>query len=144
MAGFEATASVTVEAPATKVWRALTDPDLIARYMFGSRVESDWQVGSPILWKGEFEGRPYEDRGEVLELEPERRLSVTHFSPMTGQEDVPENYHRVTYDLTSDGDVTLVRLTQDNSASEEEATQFSQNWQMMLDGLKQVAEEADG
>jgi uncharacterized protein YndB with AHSA1/START domain len=144
VAGNEATAQVTVRAPAAQVWRALTDPDLIARYMFGSQVVTDWQVGSPIAWKGEYEGRSYEDKGEVLEVQAERRLSVTHFSPMTGQEDVPENYHRVTYDLTEDGAGTTVRLTQDNAGSEEEAAHSSQNWQMMLDGLKRVVEEDAG
>ena len=135
-----ARAEVMVDAPASQVWRALTDPDLIAEYMFGSRVETDWQVGSPIVWKGEFEGRPYEDKGDVLEVEPDRRLRVTHFSPMTGQEDVPENYHTVSYELTEDGERTLLRLTQDNAGSEEEAAHSSKNWQMMLDGLKRVAE----
>src|SRR6059058_5157791 len=86
MTEHEATAEVTVDAPATQVWRGLTEPELIAQYMFGSRVVTDWQVGSPIVWKGEFEGRSYEDKGEVLEVRPERHLSVTHFSPMTGQE----------------------------------------------------------
>ena len=136
-----ATAHVTVQAPADRVWQALTDPDLIAQYMFGSRVETDWQVGSPIAWKGEYDGRPYEDKGEVLEVRPEQRLSVTHFSPMSGQEDLPENYHRVTYELSGEDGRTDVRLTQDNAGSEEEAAHFSQNWQMMLDGLKRVAEE---
>jgi uncharacterized protein YndB with AHSA1/START domain len=135
-----ARAQVTVEAPASQVWRALTDPELIAEYMFGSQVVTDWQVGSPIVWKGEFEGRAYEDKGEVLEVEPDWRLRVTHFSPMTGQVDAPENYHTLTYDLTVDGEKTRLRLAQDNAGSEEEAAHSATNWQMMLDGLKRVAE----
>jgi uncharacterized protein YndB with AHSA1/START domain len=129
-----------VEAPASRVWRALTDPELIAEYMFGSRVVTDWQVGSPIVWKGEYEGRAYEDKGEVLEVEPGQKLRVTHFSPMTGQDDVPENYHGLSYELTDEGERTRLQLTQDNAGSAEEAAHSSKNWQMMLDGLKQVAE----
>ena len=71
--------------------------------MFGSRVETDWQVGSPIVWKGECEGKPYEDKGEVLAVRRADRLSVTHFSPLTGQDDVPENYHTLVYELDRAG-----------------------------------------
>jgi uncharacterized protein YndB with AHSA1/START domain len=141
MPDHQASATVTVDAPAHQVWRGLTDPALIAEYMFGSQVVTDWQVGSPIVWKGEYEGRAYEDKGEVLEVEPDRRLSVTHFSPMTGQEDVPGNYHRVTYELSEDGGRTLLRLTQDNAGSEEEAAHSAENWRTMLDGLKRAVEQ---
>jgi uncharacterized protein YndB with AHSA1/START domain len=140
MTGYEVTASVDVEAAPDRVWAALTDPDQIAGWMMGSRVESDWEVGSPITWSGEMDGKPYQDKGEVLEVEPDTRLSVTHYSPLMGAEDVPESYHTVTYDLAPSGDGTTVRLTQDGCESEEQAEQFSQNWQGMLDGLKKVAE----
>jgi uncharacterized protein YndB with AHSA1/START domain len=135
-----ATAEVEVAAPGAEVWRALTDPELIKQYMFGSQVETDWRPGSPIVWKGEFEGRSYEDKGEVLDVVPEQRITVTHFSPMTGLPDVPENYHTVTYTLEPSDGATIVRLTQDNAGSDEEAEHSSQNWQLMLDGLKGVVE----
>jgi len=135
-----ATAEVSIAAPGAEVWRALTDPEVIKQYMFGSQVETDWRPGSPIVWKGEFEGRSYEDKGEVLDVVPEQRIKVTHFSPMTGLPDVPENYHTVTYTLEPSGGSTIVRLTQDNAGSDEETEHSSQNWQLMLDGLKGVVE----
>ena len=109
--------------------------------MFGSEVKTDWKPGSPITWQGEFEGRAYEDKGEIISVEPSRQLEVTHFSPLTGQEDRPENYHRVRYDLKPTNGGTLVRLTQDNNSSAEEAEHSGANWQMMLDGLNKVAEQ---
>ena len=66
MTGHVATAQCEIDAPPEKVWRALTDPGLIKKYMFGSEVNTDWQPGSPITWKGEFEGRPYVDKGEIV------------------------------------------------------------------------------
>ena len=72
-----ATATTEIHARPEEVWTALTDPELIARYMFGSKVETDWQPGSPIVWKGEYEGKPYEDKGEVRAVDPQRRLEVT-------------------------------------------------------------------
>jgi len=142
MSGHVATAECEIDAPPDKVWRALTDPELIKKYMFGSEVKTDWQPGSPITWKGEFEGREYEDKGEIISVDPGRRLEVTHFSPLTGQEDQPENYHRVRYELQQTTGGTSVRLSQDNSSSAEEAEHSAANWQMMLDGLKNVVEQS--
>jgi uncharacterized protein YndB with AHSA1/START domain len=142
MSGHVATAQCEIDAPPEKVWQALTDPQLIKKYMFGSEVRTDWKPGSPITWQGEFEGRKYMDKGEIIAAEPGRRLEVTHFSPLTGQEDRPENYHRVSYELQQTDDGTSVRLTQDNSSSAEEAEHSAATWQMMLDGLKKVAEQS--
>jgi uncharacterized protein YndB with AHSA1/START domain len=141
MSGHVATARTEVGAPPGRVWQALTDPELIEQYMMGSRVETDWQVGSPITWSGEFDGKPYQDKGEVVTVEPPRVLAVTHYSPLMGAEDKPESYHLVRYELTpSDEDGTAISLTQDGCDSPEQAEQFSQNWQGMLDGLKSVVE----
>jgi uncharacterized protein YndB with AHSA1/START domain len=140
MAGVVATAHVDIEASAAQVWAALTDPRQIEQYMFGSHVETDWQPGSPIVWRGEFDGKPYEDKGEILEVEPERRLSVTHFSPLSGQDDVPENYHTLTYSLDERGGATHVSLSQDNNADDAAAEHAQGMWAQMLAGLKQVVE----
>jgi uncharacterized protein YndB with AHSA1/START domain len=136
MTGFSATAAVDVEATPLRVWAALTDPDQIAAYMGGSRVETTWEVGSPITWAGEYDGRPYEDKGEVLVVDEPEVLSVTHYSPLMGQPDVPESYHTLVYALAPSGDGTHLELTQDGCNSEEQAEQFSANWQSMLEGLK--------
>ena len=137
-----ATVETEVEAPASRVWAALTDPDVIERYMFGARVVTDWQPGSSIVWKGEYEGKPFEDKGEVLEVVPEQRLKVTHFSPLSGEDDVPENYHTVTYELESDNGTTHVSLSQDNNPSAEAAEHSRANWEKMLSGLKATVEAA--
>jgi uncharacterized protein YndB with AHSA1/START domain len=135
-----ATAAVDVSAPREHVWATLTDPEQIAQWMAGSKVSTTWQVGSPISWQGEYDGRAYEDKGEVLAYDEPSRLSMTHYSPMMGQPDEPENYHTLVYTLSDAGDGTRVELTQDGCDSEEQAEQFSANWQQMLDGLKTTAE----
>ena len=140
MSGFTATAAVEVDASPEEVWSTLTEPAQIAEWMSGSKVETDWQVGSPITWQGEYDGREYEDKGEVLVYDEPTTLSVTHYSPMMGEPDEPENYHTLVYTLTPAGDGTKVELTQDGCDSEEQAEQFSANWQQMLDGLKVTAE----
>ena len=135
-----ATAETEIDAPPAKVWVALTDPEQIKQYMFGSQVETDWKQGSPIVWKGEYEGKKYVDKGELVEIEPERRLRVTHFSPLSGQEDRPENYHSLVYELEESRGRTHVSLSQDNNPDEEAAEHSRVNWEKMLAGLKQVVE----
>jgi uncharacterized protein YndB with AHSA1/START domain len=136
MSGFVATATTDVAASPERVWAALTEPDQIAAYMQGSRVTTSWEVGSPITWDGEHDGKAYQDKGEVLAYDEPSTLSVTHYSPMMGQPDEPENYHTLVYELTAQGDGTTLTLTQDGNESAEQAEQFSENWQQMLDGLK--------
>ena len=140
MAGYVATAQTDVAATPERVWAALTEPEQIATYMQGSKVTTTWEIGSPITWDGEYDGRAYQDKGEVLTYDEPRVLSVTHYSPMMGQPDDPENYHTLVYTLTAEGDGTHLELTQDGNDSEEQAEQFSANWQGMLDGLKATVE----
>lgn len=140
MTGHVASAQVDVAAPPERVWAALTEPDRIATYMQGSRVTTTWEVGSSITWDGEYDGRAYQDKGEVLSYDEPELLSVTHYSPMMGQPDEPENYHTLVYTLNESGGGTTVELTQDGCDTEEQAEQFSANWQQMLDGLKAAAE----
>ena len=142
MSGVVATAETTVDAPPARVWSALTDPELIQQYMMGSRVETDWRPGSTISWRGEYNGKAYEDKGEVLEVIPQRLLKVTHFSPLSGEADRPENYHTVSYALDDAGGRTKVTLTQDNNASEEAAAHSAETWSQMLSGLKRVVESS--
>ena len=140
MADHVATAETEINSSRAQVWAALTDPEQIKQYMFGSQVVTDWKQGSPIVWKGEYEGKKYEDKGEIVEIEPEQRLKLTHFSPLSGAEDRPENYHTLVYELDERGGRTHVSLSQDNNASEEAAEHSRANWEKMLAGLKQVVE----
>ena len=140
MSDHVATAEIEISATREQVWNALTDPEQIKKYMFGSQVVTDWEQGSPIVWKGEYEGKKYEDKGEIVELKPERRLKLTDFSPLSGKEDIPANYHTLIYELEGRGDRTRVSLSQDNNASEHDAEHSKDNWEKMLTGLKEVVE----
>ncbi|HEY0306032.1 MAG TPA: SRPBCC domain-containing protein [Longimicrobiales bacterium] len=135
-----AKASTTIVAPRWEVWDALVTPASIKQYMFGSDVASDWEEGSPITFKGEWQGREYEDKGVVMRVDPGRFLQYTHFSPLSGLPDVAENYHTVTIELMDAGDQTRVVLTQDNNRTEEERDHSRKNWEMMLGGLKKFVE----
>jgi uncharacterized protein YndB with AHSA1/START domain len=133
--------SIAIDAPGHKVWNALVDPEAIRQYMFGTQVVSSWKEGSPIVWKGEWQGRPYEDKGVILQLKPRRAIQYTHFSPLSGLCDKPENYHTVTIELSDQGTQTLVSLSQDNNPTEEARGHSEKNWGMMLTAMKKLLEE---
>lgn len=136
-----AKASTTINAPVAKVWDALINPKTIKQYMFGTNVASDWKQGSAIVWKGEWEGKPYEDKGVILRIEPQRVLQYTHFSPLSGLPEKPENYHTVTIELSGTGAQTRVSLSQDNNPTEKDREHSEKNWGMMLSGLKKLLEK---
>jgi len=131
-----AQSTIIVQAPKARVWKALLDPDDIRAYMFGTEVTTDWKVGSPILWKGVWQGKPYEDRGQVMTIETETLVSYSHFSAAGGRPDVPENHHLVTLRLEEAPGGTQVTLTQDNNADEAARQHSEKNWNAMLESLK--------
>ena len=135
-----AQASISINAPAIKVWEALITPELIKQYLFGTIVITDWQVGSPIVYEGEWQGKSYQDKGIIMQVEPGKLLVSTYWSSMAGLPDLPENYKTVRYELSPVGHETKLTVTQDNNATQEEAMHSSQNWKMVLDGIKKVVE----
>lgn len=138
--GLVAKQSVKVDAPTSKVWDALVNPAMIKQYMFGTTAASDWKPGSPITFSGEWQGKPYKDKGVILRAEPGRVLEYTHYSPLSGQPDVPENYHTVTIELSEQNGGTTVVLSQDNNATEQEREHSEKNWAGVLSGLKKLLE----
>jgi len=135
-----AKATTMINAPSSKVWDALIKPELVKQYLFGTDVITDWKVGSPIKYKGVWQGKAYEDKGKVVEFVPEKLIVSTYWSPLSGVADAPENYKTVRYELTSQGSQTQLTITQDNNNSEEDARHSEQNWQMVLGGIKKLVE----
>ncbi|MDP3748924.1 MAG: SRPBCC domain-containing protein [Phenylobacterium sp.] len=137
--------SKTIAAPANDVWDALIKPEIIKTYMFGADVQSDWKVGSPIRIEGEYNGKAFRDKGEVRSFEPQRRLSYTHWSQQSGEPDIPDNYHVVTYELEPAGDgKTKVTLTQSNLNGQVKESdlkmrpEYEKTWASILDGLEEA------
>jgi uncharacterized protein YndB with AHSA1/START domain len=145
----EPTAQVSNEIRATpnEVWKALTTPSLLKKYFMGADVESDFKVGSPITFRGEFKGKTYQDKGEIRAATPGKRLEFSHFSSLSGQPDQPENYHLVSIDLWPNEDGTKVTLTQSNlqggpkPSDAKMRAEFEKNWSGVLAGLKKVVEQ---
>ena len=135
-----AQATVLISVPPSRVWEALIDPELIKQYLFGTEVTSDWQVGSSITYKGIWEGKAYEDKGKVLQIELGKLLVSTFWSSLSGVPDAPENYQTVRYELMANDGGTRVTITQDNNATKEDASHSEKNWNVVLEGLKKLLE----
>jgi uncharacterized protein YndB with AHSA1/START domain len=131
---------IAVKASPMQVWKTLTTPALIKKYLMGTDTVSDFKEGSPITYSGEYNGKKYSDKGTIKKAEPGRILQSTYWSSMSGKEDKPENYNLVTYELSGNDNETLLTLSQDNIATEKEKEHTTKNWEMVLKKLKEVTE----
>jgi uncharacterized protein YndB with AHSA1/START domain len=140
MSSFRSTASILINATAASVWKALTTPELMKQWFFGTATETDWTVGSPIVHRGEYQGQAYVDKGTVLAFEPEELLVHTHWSSVSGVPDEPENYQTVSWVLTERDGQTELTVTDDNIRSEEARVASDQGWETALTALREVVE----
>ncbi len=136
-------ASVSIKASKSKVWKALTDPEQIKKYLFGTETVSDWKVGSPITFSGVWDGKPYLDKGTILQIEKEKILKYNYWSSFSGTEDMPENYANITYSLEDKNGETVFSIFQDSIKTKETREHSEQNWKMVMNSLKELLEQKD-
>ena len=140
--------SISIDAEAKKVWDALTNPEHTKKYMFGCEAISDWKIGSPLLWKGVYEGKEMVFvKGNIVELKPGKLLAYTTFDPHSAIEDIPENYLTVTYDLSFDNGKTTLTVTQGDYATVAEGERRyadsynnGEGWNPILQEIKKLVE----
>lgn len=132
--------SITISAPPSAVWEALTDPELIRRWFFGVETETDWAEGSPIVHRGEYQGRHYEDKGTIVRVVPERLLVHTHWSPVSGLPDEPEHNQEVTWSLAERDGGTELAVREVNLPSEAAKEISEQGWRAALGALRDLLE----
>ncbi|MEO8683890.1 MAG: SRPBCC domain-containing protein [Devosia sp.] len=135
----------TIAADPKTVWSAMTAKGKSALFA-GTNVDTDWTVGHPITFSGDWKGKAFKDRGEIQSFKAGEELSFTHWSEMGGEADKPENYHLVRYVLKPSGKQTKVTLSQLNMGDKpaidaKTKAEFAKNWSVMLDGLKQAVEK---
>jgi uncharacterized protein YndB with AHSA1/START domain len=136
------TKSVMIQAPVAEVWKALTTPSLIKEYLFGTETITDWKKGSPIIFQGVWENKPYMDKGVILDIVPEKLIRYSYWSSFSGLEDVPENYSNIRYELSpAQAGSTTFTLTQEGFQTPEARDHSASNWSQLLEGIKSVAEK---
>lgn len=133
--------SIEINAPVAKVWKALTDPALVKQYFFGTEISSDWKKGSPIHYTGIWEGKEYHDKGIITEIEEEKFIRYNYWSSFSGKQDIPENYDKISYELSVRDEKTLLTVVQEGFKSDEEKEKSEKNWQMVFQGMKKLLEQ---
>ncbi len=132
--------TIEITASLMEVWEALTDGETIKKYFFGTEAISEWEEGSSLIFRGEWEGKSYEDKGTILEAIPGEMLSYDYWSGFSGLEDKPENYSKVSYTMEQTVDGTILDLKQQGFASEEARDHADGGWTMVLQNLKELLE----
>jgi len=138
--GLKVTQSIEINADKAEIWDALTNPEKIKTYLFGTETLTDWKIGSEIIFQGEYQGNQYKDKGTILDIKTNELLKYSYWSGFSGLEDKPENYSAVTYKLDNESGKTILTLTQKGFANEQ-AQQHSQTaWTNVLQQIKQMTE----
>ncbi len=139
---------ITINAPATRVWDALTNPQQTKKYMFGCEAISDYQIGSPLTWECIFDGKHIVAvTGHIKAVDQHKHLAYTTFDPNSKMEDIPVNYLTVTYTLTEQDNQTVLDVTQgdysivaDGERRYAETYNGGEGWNPILNEIKKLVE----
>lgn len=132
--------SIFINANIEQVWAGLTDPIIVKQYFFGTNLVTTWKIGSPIYFRGEWQGKSYEDKGEIVAYNQGHHVTYSYWSSMSATPDKPENYQLISYDLLEKDGGTELILTQETSPEKKEHS--TENWKMIFNGLKKLLEKS--
>ncbi|MES2850066.1 MAG: SRPBCC family protein [Bacteroidota bacterium] len=132
--------STVIHTQLSTLWEALTKPEIVKEYFFGTDLSTTWEPGAPIIFSGEWQGKKYEDKGTVLAYNKEEMLQYTYWSSMSGIEDKPENYVTLTYRIGGKDGKATVTIIQENIPDEKTRDHSIENWKKVLQALKKLLE----
>ena len=132
--------SILINSTPEKVWEVLTHPDKIALYLYGTRTETDWKMGSPIRFSGEYEGHQYSDKGIVMANVPLKLLAYDYWSQFSGLDDIPENYCEVSYHLEAQNGCIKFTWQQIGFKDEQALAHNNSSMPSLLKYIKKIAE----
>jgi uncharacterized protein YndB with AHSA1/START domain len=132
--------TIKFKAAPQKVWDALTNPELVKKWQYGSDLITDWKIGNDIKFETEWEGKIYKQWGKVIEINPIKLIKYSLFAPQPGLEDKPENYFIMKYVLIEEenGYTKLDIIQEDNRPNATEEDNNEDN--PILNALKQLVE----
>lgn len=135
--------TVEINAPLSKVWDALTNPQIMQLWMWegGMNIHSDWKAGSPITFTGRFYKTTYTDKGIILKFEREKVFSYTYWGKLSQLPDSPENYTVIEFTLSAKENKTILALTQSNCITYEIYAHWNFYWVVTLDIFRKLVEK---
>ena len=136
--------TISINAPHAKVWEYLTDPNLMKKWMgdheMNIEISTDWVVGNPVLIKG-FHHVNFENKGIVLQFDPQKMIQYTHLSSISRLTDRNENYCIITFLLKADKEYTLLTIRIENFPTESIYKHMNFYWQGTATVLKNFIEQ---
>ncbi len=137
-----AQSKITINSTPEKIWEALTQAENIQKYLYGTQVDTDWNVGSPITFSGEYDGQTYMDKGNVLQNDLHKTLKYNYWSSFSGLEDTQENYSIVTYQIDPiDDEAYELSWHQQGFSSEEGQCHTQEGLASILEQIRAIAEK---
>lgn len=135
--------TININAPVSKVWNTLTNPDFMKEWLYGTKVIYNPKAGVPILFTGNWQGTEYKDKGTILKFETEKIFQYNYWSSFSGLPDSTENYSIITFELTENDNITELSLTQSNFATQTSYEHSDKNWDPALELIKKISEKND-
>jgi len=135
--------TILINAPATRVWEHLTEPELIKKWMgdpeLKIEIDTTWKVGSPIRICG-FHHAFFENKGIILQFNPRKLLQYNQLNSVSRLPDTPENYTIITFQLRPAGTQTQLRLEITNFPTETIFKHLEFYWKTTPDIIKRQIE----
>ena len=124
-----------------KLWQALIAPEFTRRYWVGTWQESEWKAGAS--WRIMIPDGRVADSGEILEIEPPRRLVLAwrnEFKPEMRE----DGYSRMTYELQQQGESVKLTVNHESDKPDSKLIEaVSDGWPLILASLKSLLETGD-
>ncbi|RXM49239.1 SRPBCC family protein [Flavobacterium sp. YO12] len=98
-----------------EVWNALTKPELVKQWQYGSELITDWKTGNEIRFRNEWQGQVFEQWGSILEIVPNQKIKYSLFFPRPELEDKPENYFIMSYILSEENYKVKLQIIQEDN-----------------------------
>ena len=137
---------VSIDTPPSKVWEYLTEPNLMKKWMgepeMNIEVTTDWIIGNPILIKG-FHHVNFENKGKVLQFDPQNMIQYSHLSSISHLPDIKENHSIITFTIEPKGKKTLLEIQVENFPTELIYKHLDFYWQGTADILKDLIEQEE-
>jgi len=133
---------IEIDASAEKIWDALINPEKIKQYLYGTEAISEWKSGSPIIFQGAWEGKPYQDKGLILDIVPNKLFRYEYWSGFSGLEDKKANYSEVTLEISSQKNSSILKLKQQGFANEQAQSHSLLGWKAVLEKIKEIVEHS--
>ena len=140
------TNEIIIDASRSKVWDLLVNPKVTSEYMFTCAIESDFQIGSPVIWRGIHDSVVYVS-GYLSEYDPESKMVYTVIDPNAAYAQTTENHLAVSYELEEkEGSILLSVVQSGYKTAAEGQARYDEaitggGWSSILEKIKEMAEQ---